>query len=131
MKRTIIVCTLVLSCSVLVAAQAQKKKEKPCKKCAEEAVQLVEKMKSANITLKAALEAGEERCKGDVVLAEVSWSDDGQQPAFSIYCSMKDGRLLVVDINHEGKPGGMDPAMELPSIHDPEAHKPAPPKPGA
>jgi len=130
MKRTIVTCTLVLSCSVLVAAQAQKK-EKPCKKCAEEAVQLVEKMKSANLTLKSAIEAGEDRCKGDAVLAEMSWSDDGQQPVFSIYCSLKEGKLMVVDISHEGKPGRMEPVIELPSIHDPEAHKPAPPKPGA
>jgi hypothetical protein len=130
MKRTMIVCTLVLSCSVLLAAQTQKK-EKPCKKCGEEAALLAEKMKSANLNLKSAIEKGEDRCKGDAVLAEVSFSDDGQQPLFVIYCATKDGRLLMVEVNHEGKPGGLDPAIELPSIHDPEAHKPAPPKPGA
>jgi hypothetical protein len=130
MKRTVVVCTLVLSCSVLFAAQAQKK-GKPCKKCKDEAKLLVEKMKSANITLKSAIEAGESRCKGDAVLAEVSWSDDGQQPFFAIYCAGKEGSLHVVEVTHEGKPTGMDPATDLPSIHDEETHKPEPPKPGA
>ena len=46
----------MLSCSVLLAAQKQK--SGPCKKCQEEAKQLAEKMKSASITLKSAIDAG-------------------------------------------------------------------------
>ena len=129
MKRTIVLCTLMLSGSVLFAVQ--RNKPTPCKKCKEEAAQLVEKMKSANITLKSAIEAAEQRTRGDAVTALVEWSDDGQQPLFAVYCSTKDGGLHVVEINHEGAPGKMDPALDLPSIHDEEAHKPPPPRPGA
>ena len=129
MRRTIVVCTLVLSCSVLIAAQKQK--ARPCKKCQDEAAQLVEKMKAANITLKSAVEAAEARCKGDAVAADVEWSEDRQQPFFAVYCSPKSGGLQVVEINHEGKPVGMEAAINLPAIHDEEAHKPPPPKPGA
>ena len=123
MKRTIVVCTLVLSASMLLAAQRQQGPQ-PCKKCKQEAVELIQKMKTGNVSMKSAIEKAEADARCIAVTAFVEWGE-GQQPLFAIYCA-NDAGIKIVELDHTGKVLNKEPAVDLPSIHDEEAHKPAP-----
>ena len=126
MRQSLIVCTLILSASVLLAAQQQA--DRPCRQCRQEAGQLSEKMKSNNFTMKSAVELAETECRGEALSAFTEWTDD-KQPFFAVYC-VGVGRITMIEYDHTGKMVTKEPAIDIPSIHDEKSHRPPPPRPG-
>jgi hypothetical protein len=98
-----------------------------CGMCTSEAKAIAEKMKSSGMTLTKAIEAAEKRSRATALTAFTEKADD--KTVYVVYL-VTDKKLILIEVDEEGKTGGIQDAENLPGLHDDVAHKPKP-KPGA
>ena len=94
-----------------------------CKMCKQAGGELATAMESKGLDLTGAIAAAEKRSRGKALMAKTVLTEG--KLSFEVYC-WTDERIVVLNVDEEGKTAGVDDAETLPGVHDPVAHKPKP-----
>ncbi len=123
LNKWMVICGLGVSCALIVALPVYAQVKRKCAMCKTESKEVMEKLQSGNMTLTKAIEAAEKRSSGFAITAFTERDED--KIVFAVYCVSGD-RIVVVDVDENGKAGRVSEAEDMPGIHDDEAHRPKP-----